>query len=194
MTSTARADDADDGPGEDLVHGLAERHVHPSLALRPGTLDALLLLCLWFLSRTWLPLLVAGLAVGILLSGQALDYELTNPADVVRAIASPWAGVALAFVLRLVVKVLALVLAVPLTSWPRRDDYPAGRFGNLRRWRDRWRRAGAYRAIRWTWPVRRLAAERLGRDARWLQAMDLAWSVAIVLAVVALLLAASTAV
>lgn len=190
MTSTARHDDAGDGANEDLSPGLAERHLHPSLALQPGARDPLALLCLWFLSRTSLPLLVLGMAVGVLLSGQPPDAALDDPGDVARTIASPWAGVAIAVVLRQAARALALVLALPLTSWPRRDDYPAGRIGNLRRWVDRWRRAGAYRAIRWTWPVRRLAAERLGRDARWLQVMDLAWSIAIVVAAVALLLSA----
>lgn len=178
-------------PDRDDVGDL--RRIDPAMVIRPGSLDPRLLLGTWFLRRTWVPLLVLGMSVAAGLTRQPPGFDLASPADVVRAVVSPWAGVALAVIVRVLAGLLALALALPLTGWPKREDYPHGRLaGELRRWRDRWYRAGAYRSIRWTWPVRRTAAERLGRTAGWLEAMDRAWSIATGVAIVMLLL--STAV
>lgn len=165
MTST-------DAPGSE------PQHVDPAVVLRPGRFDPAALLVAWFVRRSFFPVFVLGVTIVTLagrLDDPALDF--TNPTAVARALLTPWVGVVVAFGLRLGAGFAALLLAFPLTRWLRPSDYRVGdSSGRLRAWWDRWNRTSAYRALRWTWPVRRLAAERLGRSARWLLVMDRIWA------------------
>lgn len=163
--------------------GLADRDItrrlHPAVALRPGRFDPVALLVVWYLRRSFVPLLMLGIVIATVLGAvdateRALDP--TNPMSLLRALFSPWVGFAAAFIVRGVASAAGLLLAFPLTHWARPEDYRVGDSeGRGRAFWDRWKRTAAYRSLRWTWPVRRLAAERLGRDARWLLAMDRAW-------------------
>lgn len=170
------------------------RTLHPGVALRPGHVDPIALLVVWYLRRSFVPLLVLGFAIATLF-GRLDDpgMNLANPASILRALLTPWVGVAAAVVVRVLANVGALLLAFPLTRWSQPADYHVGSSsGRVRSWTDRWHRTAAYRALRWTWPVRRLAAERLGRSARWLLLMDRAWVVGGVVAVLAWLVIASS--
>ncbi len=181
---------SDPGPGPDGSHRLVDpgelQRLDPAVVLRPGRADPATLLVLWFLRRSFLPLLLVGFTLLTVMGrlGDDPTMNLTNPASVARALLTPWVGVAAAIVVRVVANVGALLLAAPLTRWARPDDYRVGRSsGRVRAWSDRWQRTAAYRALRWTWPVRRLAAERLGRTGYWLLALDRGWMAAVVVTV-----------
>ncbi len=166
------------------------QRLDPAVVLRPGRVDSAAVLALWFLRRSWVPLFLVGLAIAALLGRIEDPLDLGSPAAIGRGILSAWSGVALAVVVRFGSGILGLSLALPLTTWGERDDYRVGRSsGWLRHARDRWQRMTAYRALRWTWPVRQLAAQRLGRSRRWLLVMERSWSVATVVAGVVLVAA-----
>jgi len=153
----------------------------PATVVAPGRFDAVGLLIAWFVRRSSWPALMLGLAVVAVVD--QLDEPVLNlqdPASVVRAALSPWVGVVMALGLRLVANLGALALAFRLSS----GAHVMGHVGErrLREWRDRWYRTAAYRALRWTLPVRRLAAHRLGRDDAWLRQLDLAWTIGTVAA------------
>lgn len=145
----------------------------PSQALRSGDADARLVLLLWCLRKSFYPLLWLGLSIAVIAFDDvnALNRRfasLSNPSEVVASLLSPMAGVVFAFGVRIVVGVLALVSAYPLTKATTRADYTAvSRTGGFfRLWWDRLYMARAYRSLRWTWAVRQFAAERLGRWGR----------------------------
>lgn len=173
------------------AEGVEPQHVDPAVVLRPGRFDPAALLVAWFVRRSFVPLLLVGLTI-VTVAGRLDDptLDLTSPSAVVRALLTPWVGVVVAFGLRIGANLAALLLAFPLTRWLRPDDYRVGSSsGRVRAWADRWNRTAAYRALRWTWPVRCLAAERLGRSARWLLVIDRIWVGFGVLAVLVLLVA-----
>ena len=87
---------------------------------------------------------------------------LDNAGEIIAAVLSPL--VLVAFGMRIVVAGLAFALAYPLTRWNQPTDYAHGRKRRswIRLWSDRWHLTRAYRALRWTWAVRQVAAERLG--------------------------------
>lgn len=164
----------------------------PELALRPGRFDSMALWVVWCLRRSFMPLLWIGLisaaAVGQL--AQVDSEQLRTPAELFDALLSPLAGVVLALGARVGATVLALVLAYPLA----RDAAPPD--GENRRWRavrvglwaDRLYLTRAFRQLRWTRPVRDLAAQRLGDVGRRLKRIDLALHVANPVLLVALVL------
>lgn len=177
-------------PGDVSQLPVSPRRISPSDALRPGRADAAAVLGTWFLRRSSTPLLVGGAAVATtVLGSQEPPDELGSVAEALGLLLSPWAGVALAVLVRVASGWLAWLVALPLTVAAGPEDDEGARVA--RWWRaqtDRLRLVRAYRALRWTWPVRELAAQRLGSDGRRLRRLDLAMTsltVAIVLAWVA---------
>jgi hypothetical protein len=150
----------------------------PAVALRPGRFDPAAVLVLWCVRKAFYPLLWLGLifataggrADEIDEAGGVAEYigTLDSASEIVAAALSPLVIVLLAFGLRIAVAGLAFALAYPLTTWNQPSDYAHGRRtrSRSRLWSDRWHLTRAYRALRWTWAVRQVAAERLGEPGR----------------------------
>jgi len=146
----------------------------PAVALRTGRFDPGAVLVLWCARKAFYPLLWLGLIFATL-SGRADEIDeaggvaeyigtLDNAGEIIAAVLSPLVLVLVAFGMRIVVAGLAFALAYPLTRWNQPTDYAHGRKRRswIRLWSDRWHLTRAYRALRWTWAVRQVAAERLG--------------------------------
>ncbi len=142
----------------------------PSWAIRDH-FDATLVLLLWCLRKSFVPLLWLGLTFATIVvtvldqSPATITSDLTSlddPMSYLGALISPLALVVVAFAIRISVGFLAFAAAYPLSAAATRDDGPElGRF--TRRWFDRIYLTRGYRALRWTWRVRHEAAGRLGR-------------------------------
>lgn len=180
-------------------HGLrdrrdARRHAHgeetgeggavPDDVMAPTRLDAVTVLLLWGMRRAFYPLLLVGLAFAWI-AGEVTPVALVrleNPFQLVAALFTPLAGIALALTVRLLVGLLALAAAFPRTRWVSEEEVerdPAGhRRGPVRRWVDRVYMTAAYRELRSTWTVRGRATAQLGRSGRWLTGLNvLLWCV-----------------
>jgi hypothetical protein len=149
--------------------GERQLYADPDSALRPGRADALIVLSLWLGRRLFLPLLLIGLIFGWI-TGQLRTEESIiatwdSADDLVRALLTPLAGIALAVLIRIGVGFAALAAAWPLSRWDRAQT--AGTRGSFYRTAiDRWRLAQAYRSLRWTWGVREAAIRRAGTAGR----------------------------
>lgn len=150
------------------------RAIDPDLALRPGQFDAAALLVVWILRRSFVPLLGLGFALVVAVSdGTEAPADLSSPTQLASVLLTPWVGVALAVLVRLLANALAWLLAVPLTDAARPRSYDGMASTRwLRAGTDRLRLARAYRELRWTWPVRQRAAERSGRLGKRLLLVD----------------------
>jgi hypothetical protein len=136
--------------------------------------DATMLLLLWCGRKASGPLLWLGLTVGtaffLFVQRDEQEFvervvELQSSGDLVGALLSPFAIVAVAIGLRFLVALLAYAASYPLTRARLPEDY-SGRTSvsrHWRLWRDRRHMTSAFRALRWTWPVHDAAVERLGR-------------------------------
>lgn len=148
--------------------------------------DATAVLVLWVLRRLFWPLLLLGLAYAWL-AGEVTPVALVrldDPFSLLRALFTPLAGIGVAIIFRVVLDLVALVVAFPRTRWVvddrvRRDGHARG---PVRRWVDRLYMTAAYRELRSTWTVRGRAATRLGRSGPWLTALNLLLWVLVVLA------------
>ena len=150
-------------PGQRLLYA------DPESALRPGRADAILVLSLWLARRLFVPLLLTGLILGWipgeLRTEESVISTWDSADDLVRALLSPLAGIALAILVRIGVGFAALAAAWPLSRWDRAQT--AGTRGSFYRTAiDRWRLAQAYRSLRWTWGVREVAIRRAGTTGR----------------------------
>ncbi len=149
-------------PAEPDEHTL---YADPESALRPGSTDAVVVLTLWAARWLFAPLLLIGLIFGWA-TGQLQPSDVgrtgwDSPDDLLRALVTPLAGIALAILIRVGVGLAALAAAWPLSKWDQART--AGARGSLyRRAIDRWRLAQAYRSLRWTWAVREAAILRAG--------------------------------
>lgn len=166
-----------------------QRHlrVDPEHALRPGQSDAIIVLSLWAARRAFLPLLLIGMisgwVTGLLTDESDLAASFDTVGELLGALLSPLAGIALAIVIRVAVGWFALAAAWPLARWERSE--PRRRTQWYRDAVDRWRLAQAYRSLRWTWGVRDAAIERSGGAGRKLAlAVPLSTGATILLAVI----------
>lgn len=144
-------------------------YADPAAALRPGRADAFVVLTLWAARRLFGPLLLIGLifgwVTGQLQAESTVIAEWDSPDDLLGALLTPLAGIALAILVRIVVGFAALAAAWPLSRWDRQQA--AGTRASLYRTAiDRWRLAQAYRSLRWTWGVRDTAIARGGTAGR----------------------------
>lgn len=138
--------------------------IDPAAAVR-GRFDAAALLILWLLRSAAPAVLIAGVIYAWLVSEDRFESipQMTTPGQAFRVLLSPFAGVALAIILRFAVGVAALILAYPLG---RRES---GSTVGPHMWRrpfrvltDRLHLVRAYRSLRWTSAVGDLAASRIG--------------------------------
>lgn len=153
------------------VDSLAQ--IDPSLALREGSGDPKIVLGLWCLRKSFFPLLWLGFTVAVLALGdlETLDSRMPSfdsPGEMLSSLLSPFGVLVVALGVRIGAGLLGLAAAFPLTLRTRHADYKTGWSATawLRVWWDRWRLAGAYRSLRWTWAVRNLARQRLGGAAK----------------------------
>lgn len=138
----------------------------PDSALRPGRFDPLALTVVGLLRGAAPALFVVGLIVFILTVGNHFEAlpAIATPMQALRALLSPFAVAAVGVLLRFATGIAGLLLAYPLSRratgsviGPDLVKRP------LRVGQDRLHLIRAYRSLRWTSPVRRLAIERLGR-------------------------------
>jgi len=142
--------------------------IDPAAAVRGG-FDAAALLVLWFLRCAAPALLIGSLIYAWLVSESRFEAipEMTSPGQAVRALLSPFAGVAVAIILRFLVGLAALALAYPLSRRATGSSMgPDSKHRPFQVWADRLHLIRAYRSLRWTSTVRQLAATRLGRRGR----------------------------
>lgn len=160
------------------------------MALRPGRLDPFALWVVWLLRKSFFPLFVLGVIVAVVVArgdGGQTDIDVGSPLELLALLLTPWAGVALALLVRILANVLAVVLAVRLTGEATPRSYDGAVVTRwLRATADRVRLARVYRELRWTWSVRARAAQRLGASGGRLQTVDRALTFATTALVVAL--------
>ena len=170
---------ADDGQG-----GPEDLRVRPGAALRPGSIDPVLVL--WAMRQAFWPLIVTGITVAVAAGRLESDTisQWTSPGEILSALLTPLAGIAAAVLVRIAVGWLALAAAWPLSRWEQKP-------GTKPWWRsyrgivDRWRLAQVYRTLRWTWGVRAEAIERAGPLGRRLGLAAPITTIATIAAVVA---------
>lgn len=145
----------------------------PNLALRPGDFDAQAVLFTWCVRKSFFPTLWLGVSVALVGFGDLESVEQSletfdNPAAMASAVLSPLGVLVAAVAIRVVNNWVALGAAYPLTSGASREQYRES--NRVTRWfhfwRDRLYRARAYRSLRLTWRVRKVAYERLDVSAR----------------------------
>lgn len=142
------------------------RPFRPDQALRPGWFDPLALVIVGLIRGTFPLLFVVGMIYMWLSFGPKLDTvpSLTSPMQAFRALLSPFGVLAVAFLLRLTTGIAALVLAYPLSRHTTGSVIGPDIFKRpFRIWNDRLHLVRAYRSLRWSSPVSRLAIRRLGR-------------------------------
>jgi hypothetical protein len=161
VTSTEAG--ASPGPGPSVARGvelLAARAVG-------GQVDAGVVLVLRAVRRLWLPTLVLGLA-WLLAVGDLEEVEgatFTSPADVLGALLSPLAGLAIAFGIRIITSWIGWVAALPRARAELLAEHDRTS-ALLRRTSDLIFVTGALRPLRFTAAARDVAAARLGTLGR----------------------------
>jgi hypothetical protein len=105
-----------------MITGESDRrqlYADPESALRPGRTDALVILSLWVGRRLFAPLLLLGLifgwVTGQLRTEESIVATWDSADDLVRALLTPLAGIALAILIRIGVGLAALAAAWPLS-------------------------------------------------------------------------------
>lgn len=133
----------------------------------PGVVDPLIVLTLRAVRRLWAPFLVFGIA-WVIVAGDldaAGDLSFDSPQGYLRALLTPFAGIALAVGIRIVTTVLGSVAATPRAVAEHRRNDP-GRWSVVRAPGDVTSLVAAYRLLRFTSSARDVAAERLGATGR----------------------------
>lgn len=151
----------------------------PDLALRPGDVDAHLVLILWLVRKSLFPLLWLGILVATVAYGDvdALEAELDvfdSPEAMLAGLLSPLGLIVLALGVRILSNFAALWAAFPLTLRSRPQHYTVGNrvARKFHLWRDRLYQARAYRSLRLTWSVRDRAHSRLEVFSRIYRALE----------------------
>lgn len=157
-----------------------------SASLLRGRVDAFVVLVLWIARRASWALLFLGGAAAIWFGDVAEALELDTFGEVLAAMFTPLAPLAIAIIFRVAVAFTALLSAAAIGTREARE-VPGATVGSVfRRLSGIWHISMAHRARRWTWPVRNLAVARLGRPGRVLDILDRSLIVAAVAAAVGL--------
>lgn len=149
---------SDDGP-DPTAHP-----IDPAAAVR-GRFDAAALLILWLLRSAAPAVFIAGVIYAWLVSEDRFEAvpQMTTPGQAFRVLLSPFAGVALAIILRFAVGIAALILAYPLGRRESGSSIGPQMWRRpFRVWTDRLHLVRAYRSLRWTSTIGDLAASRIG--------------------------------
>lgn len=168
----------------------ADTPLPPALLLRPDRLDWYALLVLWCCRQGARALLIVGL-IPVVLAGQLgkdLAGRLDSPADLMRSLWSPLVIMAIAVIMRLTSSLVALIIAFPIRAG---DTFDPASTPDRTRWMvvyDRLILASGKRSLRWSWAVRRTAAQRLGPQGSALDYVGRALTWAAPAALLALLL------
>lgn len=155
--------------GDPEQSGRRDRLVGPidaASAVGPGRFDAAALLTLWTMRCAVPAILIAGVMYAWLVTGRGFTRipEVGTIAQAWRVLVSPFVGLAIAVILRIMVGLAALALAYPHSRRATGSTAGSDLFRrSFRVWSDRWHLVSAYRSLRWTSTVRKIAASRLGR-------------------------------
>ena len=158
-----------------------------SASLLRGRVDAFVVLVLWVARRASWALLFLGGAAAIWFGNVAGALELTAIEEVLAALFTPLAPLAIAIIFRAAVAITAILSAAAIGTREAREVPDATVGSVFRRISGTWHISMAHRARRWTWPVRNLAVARLGRAGRMLDILDRSLIVAAVASAVGLL-------
>jgi hypothetical protein len=156
----------------------------------PGVVDPFIVLVLRVARRLFWPLLLGGIT-WVIVIGQldaVATVSLATPEELFRALLTPFAGIALAIVLRLLSTLLGSLAATPRAVADHRRSDPR-RWPVLRSPADVAALVAAYRLLRFTAAARDVAASRLGGTGRVFLLVDRVETWAVPIAVTALVLA-----
>ena len=156
----------------------------------PGVLDPFIVLVLRIVRRLFWPLLIGGTA-WVIVVGYLKEVEsvsLATPEELLRALLTPFAGIALAIVLRLLSTLLGGLAAAPRAIVDHRSS-DTRRWSVLRSPADVAALVAAYRLLRFAGAARDVAASRLGATGRLFLLVDRVETWAVPITVTALVLA-----
>lgn len=173
ISTASLAGDLDDEP----------RRLDPAVLFRPGNVDPLGVLGLWYVRKLFVPTLWIGLMIAIVADpNNSATITLETPEDTWNALLSPLAGIVIALALRVGANLGALVFALPASAvFGARSDTRRSIGRRLGKLNDRFYVAGALRSLRWTDEAREYAAGRLGARGALVAVVDRAFVVANVL-------------
>ncbi len=161
-------------------------YASPSASILRGKVDAFLVLLLWIARRASWALVFTGVAIALWRGDVAAAFELDTVEEAIEAIRSPLAPLAFAFLFRFAVFFGGFLSALVVGTREVREVPELHDASGIRRIASVWRVTLAHRARRWTWPVRSLAVDELGRTGRVLGLIDRSFAVATIVAIVAL--------
>jgi hypothetical protein len=171
----------DDGP-DPIRHS-----IDPAAAVR-SRFDATALLVLWWLRSAAPAVFIVGVIYAWLVSEERFESipQMSTPGQAVAVLLSPFAGIAIAIILRFGVGIAALVLAYPLGRRESGSSIGPNMWRRpFRVWTDRLHLVRAYRSLRWTSTVGDAAADRIGQ---WGKAMTWSGPVLVILDVLLVVL------
>lgn len=156
------------------------RRLDPAILFRPGNVDPLGVLGLWYVRKLFVPTLWVGLLIAIVADpDNSATITLETPEDTWNALLSPLAGIVIAIALRVGANLGALLFALPASAvFGARVDSNKSLGRRLGKLNDRFYVAGALRSLRWTDEARGYAAERLGPRGNLVALLDRAFVVA----------------
>lgn len=155
-----------------------ELRIQPAAALIPGRGDSRRLMAVWFVRKSfyWMFFVAWSCASWIAYrNGDAIDTELdlTSLQSSGEGLGTPGRALLVAIGIRFVNNWIALALAYPLAVAHEPSLSPRENFGSgIGKFFDRLHVARAFRALRWTHHVRRIALDRLGSSGRKLGRLD----------------------
>ena len=154
--------------------GIVPAHVDPEIAFQKGDRDAKSILWMRCLRTFTLVLFAVGGIIAVLAHrfDEHLSDDLKTPLGLAHSLTTPLAVLAIAVGLRVLVTVLAYLLAFRAVSANRATIAGSQQQTRLRRAVDQWRLAGAFRSLRWSWAARDVAIKRLGSTGVRLARLD----------------------
>ena len=167
MACVVTPTDADSTPEPDPTSSVARGVELLAARAVGGRVDSAVVLALRAVRRLWMPALVLGIA-WLLAVGDLDEVDGTafsSPADFIRALLSPLAGLAIAFGVRLLTSWLGWVAALPRARAELLAEHDRTS-ALLRRVSDLFFLTGALRPLRFTVAARDVAAGRLGSAGR----------------------------
>lgn len=156
------------------------RQLDPAILFRPGDVDPLGVLGLWYVCKLFVPTLWVGLIIAIVADpNNSASITLETPEDTWNALLSPLAGIVIAIALRVGANLGALAFALPASAvFGARVDSKRSIGRRLGQLNDRFYIAGALRSLRWTDEARAYAVSSMGARGAVFPHVDRAFVVA----------------